>query len=107
MPEDTRARNVEALTADQLLAQARITADENRRQFRYVLDRFADGLLFYYFGHVDQVSHVMWRSMDPDHPAYTRGRRGLPIGRLATSTSRWTGSSARRWRSSARTICWS
>ncbi len=71
MPEDTRARNVEALTADELLAQARITADENRRQFRYVLDRFTDGLLFYYFGHVDQVSHVSWRSMDPGHPAYT------------------------------------
>jgi predicted AlkP superfamily phosphohydrolase/phosphomutase len=71
MPEDTRARNVEALTADELLAQARITAGENRRQFRYVLDRVSDGLLFYYFGHIDQVSHVMWRSMDPGHPAYT------------------------------------
>lgn len=71
MPEDTRARNVEALTADELLAQARITADENRRQFRYVLDRFRDGLLFYYFGHVDQVSHVMFRALDPEHPAYT------------------------------------
>jgi len=71
MPEDTRARNVEALTADELLAQARLTADETRRQFRYVLDQFRDGLLFYYFGHVDQVSHVMWRSLDPGHPAYT------------------------------------
>jgi predicted AlkP superfamily phosphohydrolase/phosphomutase len=71
MPEDTRARNVEALTADELLAQARITADENHRQFRYVLDRFDDGLLFYYFGHVDQVSHVMWRARDPEHPAYS------------------------------------
>lgn len=71
MPEDTRARNVEALTAGELLAQARLTADENRRQFHYVLDRFSDGLLFYYFGHVDQVSHVTWRSMDPGHPAYT------------------------------------
>jgi predicted AlkP superfamily phosphohydrolase/phosphomutase len=71
MPEDTRARNVEALTEPQLLAQARLTADENRRQFRYVLDRVHDGLLFYYFGHVDQVSHVTWRSLDPGHPAYT------------------------------------
>jgi predicted AlkP superfamily phosphohydrolase/phosphomutase len=71
MPEDTRARNVEALTADELLSQATITAGENRRQFRYVLDRFADGLLFYYFGHVDQVSHVLWRARDPGHPAYT------------------------------------
>ena len=71
MPEDTRARNAGTLTADELLAQARLTANENRRQFTYVLDRFRDGLLFYYFGHVDQVSHVMWRSMDPGHPAYT------------------------------------
>ncbi len=71
MPEDTRARNAELLTTDELLAQARITADENLRQFRYVLDRVSGGLLFYYFGHVDQVSHVMWRSMDPAHPAYS------------------------------------
>lgn len=71
MPEDTRARNVEALTADELLAQAKITAAENMAQFTYVLDRFTDGLLFYYFGHVDQVSHVLWRSRDPEHPAYT------------------------------------
>lgn len=71
MPEDTRARNADALSADELLAQARITFAENRQQFDYVLDRFRDGLLFYYFGHVDQVSHVMWRAMDPDHPAYT------------------------------------
>jgi len=71
MPEDTRARNVEALTADELLAQAHITAGETRQQLGYVLDHFDDGLLFYYFGHVDQVSHVIWRSMDPAHPAYT------------------------------------
>jgi predicted AlkP superfamily phosphohydrolase/phosphomutase len=27
-------------------------------------------LLFYYFGNLDQVSHMMWRPMDPGHPAY-------------------------------------
>ncbi len=71
MPEDTRGMNAGVLKADELLAQARITADENLRQFDYVLGRFTDGLLFYYFGHVDQVSHMMWRAMDPTHPAYT------------------------------------
>ena len=35
-----------------------------------MLDRFRDGLLFYYFGNGDQVSHMMWRAMDPGHPAY-------------------------------------
>ena len=71
MPEDTRGMNAGALDADELLAQAKITAGENLRQFDYVLDKFRDGLLFYYFGHVDQVSHMMWRAMDPGHPAYT------------------------------------
>ena len=28
------------------------------------------GFLFYYFGSADQVSHMMWRPMDPQHPAY-------------------------------------
>jgi predicted AlkP superfamily phosphohydrolase/phosphomutase len=27
--------------------------------------------MFYYFGHIDQVSHMMWRAMDPGHPAFT------------------------------------
>ncbi len=75
MPEDTRGMNAGVLDADELLAQARITADENLRQFDYVLDRFTDGLLFYYFGHVDQVSHMMWRAMDPDASGLHRGRR--------------------------------
>ena len=35
-----------------------------------MLDRFTGGLLFYYFGNVDQVSHMMWRARDPGHPAY-------------------------------------
>jgi predicted AlkP superfamily phosphohydrolase/phosphomutase len=49
---------------------------ESRLQYGSVLDRFVnpasggERLLFYYFGHVDQVSHMMWRAMDPEHPAY-------------------------------------
>ena len=35
-----------------------------------MLDRVTDGFLFYYFGNIDQVSHMMWRPMDPQHPAY-------------------------------------
>jgi predicted AlkP superfamily phosphohydrolase/phosphomutase len=71
MPEDTKSLKTGVLAPDEFLAQARITEDENLRQYRYVFDRFEDGLLFYYFGHTDQVSHMMWRAMDPGHPAYT------------------------------------
>ena len=76
MPEDTKSLKTGVLTADEFLAQARIAADENFRQYSFVLDRFRDGLLFYYFGNVDQVSHMMWRARDPQHPAYdpTRDR---------------------------------
>jgi predicted AlkP superfamily phosphohydrolase/phosphomutase len=76
MPEDTRGMNAGVLSADELLAQARITAGENLRQFDYVLGRFTRGLLFYYFGHVDQVSHMLWRARDPAHPAYDAAADG-------------------------------
>ncbi len=74
MPEDTKSLKEQLLTAQEFLAQARLAGDENVRQFRYVLDRHAGGFLFYYFGNADQISHMMWRAMDPDHPAYSATR---------------------------------
>jgi predicted AlkP superfamily phosphohydrolase/phosphomutase len=70
MPEDTKGLRQGVLTRDEFLAQARLAGDENRVQYRYVLDRFRDGLLFYYFGNVDQIAHMMWRAKDPGHPAH-------------------------------------
>ena len=70
MPEDTKGLKTGVLTEAEFLAQAKIAGDENRAQYKYVLDSFQDGFLFYYFGNVDQVSHMMWRARDPGHPAY-------------------------------------
>lgn len=70
MPEDTKALSAGVFDAAEFLRQAGLTAEENRRQYVDVLSRYRGGLLFYYFGHVDQVSHMMWRAMDPEHPAY-------------------------------------
>ncbi len=70
MPEDTSSLSNHILDRDELLAQARIAGGEFLEQYRHVLDRFDDGLLFYYFGTADQLSHMMWRPMDPEHPAY-------------------------------------
>ena len=70
IPEDTNSLKTGVLTPAEFLMQARIAGDENERQYRYLLGRFGDGVLFYYFGVVDQVSHMMWRAMDPQHPAY-------------------------------------
>jgi len=70
MAEDTRALTAGVFDDDEFLEQAAMVAAEHRRQFRQVLETFDAGLLFYYFGHLDMSSHVMWRAMDPNHPAH-------------------------------------
>lgn len=70
MPEETSALSAGVLSRDEFLVQSGLVLDETMRQFHYVLDRFDAGLLFYYFGTLDQVSHMMWRPRDREHPAY-------------------------------------
>ncbi len=75
MPEDVQSLRERVLTREEFMAQARIAGEEIRRQYDYVLDQFQSGgsprrFLFYYFGNLDQVSHMMWRGIDPEHPAY-------------------------------------
>ena len=75
-PEDTDAISDGVFDEEQFLAQAVLAADEIRRQYLELLDGFEDGLLFNYFGFLDQVSHIMWRATDPEHPAYDEARDG-------------------------------
>ena len=75
MPEDTQALRQEVFDRDEFMSQARIAGEEIRQQYNYVLDQFNDStspdrLLFYYFGNLDQVSHMMYRVLDPEHPTY-------------------------------------
>ena len=70
MAEDTKALSEHLLTRDEFLRQAKLVGDEVTKQYWSVLDNFSDGLLFYYFENLDQVSHMMWRARDPEHPAY-------------------------------------
>jgi predicted AlkP superfamily phosphohydrolase/phosphomutase len=70
MPEDTKALTAGVFSRQEFLNQARIAGDEVFDQFPYVLARFDRGLLFYYWGNADLVSHMMWRPLDPGHPAY-------------------------------------
>lgn len=74
MPEETKGLSEGVLTPEEFLAQAKIAGQEIAKQYEYVLDQFHDGLLFYYFGNLDQVSHMMWRSVDPGHPNYDAER---------------------------------
>ncbi len=74
MPEDTHALGEGVFGYDEFLAQARITGEEFITQYEQVLGEFDEGLLFYYFGNLDQICHMMWRAMDPQHPAYDAER---------------------------------
>ncbi len=76
MPEDTQALKGDVLTPAEFLQQARIAGDEVEAQFLPVLERYRDGLLFYYFGNMDLVSHMMWHVMDEGHPAFDEAKWG-------------------------------
>ncbi len=70
MPEDTKALTDGIFRDQDFLRQAEVVFRERRRMYEYFLERFASGVLFFYFSSLDQISHVMWRTMDPDHPAH-------------------------------------
>lgn len=70
MPEDTKALEGKILDRAQFLEQARLSRVEMLEQYRHVLADWKGGLLFYYMGTADQISHVLWDSLDPEHPRY-------------------------------------
>ena len=70
MPEDTKALSAEIFDYELFLDQAKVTGDEIRAQYEQVLAGFDGDFLFFYFGNLDQISHMMFRTLDPEHPAY-------------------------------------
>ncbi|NJL26526.1 MAG: hypothetical protein HC897_00960 [Thermoanaerobaculia bacterium] len=77
MPEDVQALKGGVLTREEFLQQAEIAGQEIADQFPWVLDQFKSGLLFFYTGNVDQISHMMYRAMDPQHPLYDEPKDAL------------------------------
>jgi predicted AlkP superfamily phosphohydrolase/phosphomutase len=70
MPEDTKALSSNVLEDGEFLQQAHLVLEEHLRLYDYELQRFQTGVLFFYFGGVDLISHMFWRTMDPSHPLY-------------------------------------
>ena len=97
MPEDTKALTGGVLEIDQFLEQAAIAGREIADQYQSVLADFTDssaGLLFYYTGNPDQISHAMWITQDPQHPAWdeeTYGRYRDLIPSVYESLDRMVG----------------
>jgi predicted AlkP superfamily phosphohydrolase/phosphomutase len=64
--EETAAYRAGILSKDEFLTQSRGVLSDSLRMFRYELDHFTSGLLFYYFSSVDQNSHMLWGKYDSD-----------------------------------------
>jgi len=70
IPEDTKALRSHAFTEEEFLSQVNLLKQERVTQFHYALKHFDRGCLFFYFGHIDQLSHIFWRDRDPEHPGH-------------------------------------
>lgn len=70
IPEDTKALSEDVLNDKEFLHQTDIVFEEELNMLDYELERFEDGLLFFYIGRADQLSHMFWRTMDREHPAF-------------------------------------
>ncbi len=70
IPEDSKALSELVLEDSEFLDQTNIVFGEEQDMLGYELGKFKSGLLFFYIGRVDQLSHMFWRTMDPKHPAY-------------------------------------
>jgi predicted AlkP superfamily phosphohydrolase/phosphomutase len=64
LPENTAALTADVLDDTQWLAEADDIYAERLRMLDVELARFRSGFLFAYFGGVDQVSHMFWRTLD-------------------------------------------
>ncbi len=58
--EDTAALRQGVFDLDQYLEQSRLVAEEHSALLRDCLDRFREGLLFFYFSTIDRDSHMLW-----------------------------------------------
>ena len=69
-PEDTKALSHGVFDDEEFLAQSRIVLEERLRAFDWEIDRFDEGLFFFYVSSLDQNSHMLYRAMDPAHPLH-------------------------------------
>ena len=69
-PEDTKALSHGIFTDVEFLRQSDIVFKERLDIFHHEIDKFDEGMLFYYFSSIDQNSHMLYRLMDKDHALY-------------------------------------
>jgi predicted AlkP superfamily phosphohydrolase/phosphomutase len=92
LPADTKALEHGVLDEEEFLAFDDLILEERLAISEYELDRFESGLLHLYISSTDQRSHMFWRFMDPNHPAYDMklaGRFGNTIEKIYQKMDRF------------------
>ena len=69
MPADTKALAAGVLSDDEFLEQAYLVLSERERLLDRELAAYRGGLFFFYVSSIDMVSHMFWRSLEPDASA--------------------------------------
>jgi len=69
-PEDTKALSNGIFSSEEFLQQSKYVLQERLEAFEYELNNFDEGLFFFYFSSLDQNSHMLLRTMNPNHPLY-------------------------------------
>lgn len=69
--EAFNARKHKLLSDEEYHVQADLILDESLRMMDYALDRFEDGVLFFYFSSTDLQAHIFWWDSDAKHPIRT------------------------------------
>jgi len=85
MAEDTKALTYGILNDREYWTQSQMVTSDWLRAYRWHLDKFQSGFLFFYFSTLDLGQHMFWRYLDPKNPNYAEAlQSGLddPIGQL-------------------------
>jgi len=66
--EDHKALSNGVFTEEEYAVQADIVLEERLNLLEYALERYDDGLLFFYFSSTDLQAHMFWWDSDEKHP---------------------------------------
>ena len=72
LAEETKGLQDGTLGDGEFISQCDDVTGERMKMLDYALANFDDGLLFFYFSTVDLRCHMMWRHIDPEHPAHDK-----------------------------------
>ena len=69
LAEDTWALNERVIDEDAFLKQSWLIFEERKKQLWDVIDKTKKGFVTVVFDTTDRISHMFWRTLEPEHPA--------------------------------------